>query len=141
MPWTHRNHQYPRHFRHRSWSIDNSLRDGLSCLQKLESTPFSIKAIEKKDDEQKKVWLTYWIVFGLLTSVDDVFGFILDFIPGFYALRFIVYIWMFYPRADNGAEIIYRYIKPELLKWKVLQNLSRIDWKVSKSRQRKNDHS
>jgi len=77
--------------------------------------------------------------------VDDVFGFVLNLIPGFYALRFIVYIWMFYPRADNGAEIIYKYIKPELLKWKVSHYLSRIDWRGSrgarKRRQRSNDHA
>ena len=55
----------------------------------------------------------------MLTSVDDVLGDILNLIPGFYALRFIVYIWMFYPRANNGAEIIYQHLKPQLLKWQV----------------------
>ncbi len=58
-------------------------------------------------------------MFGLLTSVDDTFSFILNFIPGFYALRFIVYVWMFYPRANNGSVVIYSYIKPYLQQWKV----------------------
>ena len=78
-----------------------------------------MQAIEKKSDEQKKVWLTYWIVFGMLTSIDDTFSCILDLIPGFYALRFIVYVWMFYPRADNGSVLIYGYLKPYLQKWNV----------------------
>ena len=77
------------------------------------------QAIERKNEEKKKIWLTYWIVFGMLTSIDDLFSSILNLIPGFYALRFIVYIWMFFPRANNGAQVIYQYLKPELLKWKV----------------------
>lgn len=75
--------------------------------------------MEKKNEEQKNVWLTYWIVFGLLTSVDDSLGFILDLIPGFYALRFMVFVWMFYPRPNNGAGRIYSYLKPYLHSWKV----------------------
>ena len=75
--------------------------------------------MEKKDEKQMSVWLTYWIVFGLLTSVDDLFSFVLDLIPGFYALRFIVYVWMFYPRPNNGSVVIYSFVKPYLQQWKV----------------------
>jgi hypothetical protein len=46
--------------------------------------------------------------------MDDTLGFILAYIPGFYAMRFVVYIWMFYPRANNGATVIYIAIKPIL---------------------------
>jgi hypothetical protein len=53
-------------------------------------------------------------VFGLLCTVDDSFGFILAYVPGFYAMRFLVFIWMFYPRANNGATTIYVAIKPLL---------------------------
>jgi hypothetical protein len=69
-------------------------------------------------EEQKKIWLTYWIVFGLLVSIDDSFSFILAYIPGFYAIRFIIFVWMFYPRANNGATTIYIAIKPILEKVK-----------------------
>lgn len=46
--------------------------------------------------------------------MDDSFSFILAYIPGFYALRFVVYIWMFYPRVNNGATVIYIALKPLL---------------------------
>jgi uncharacterized membrane protein required for colicin V production len=55
-------------------------------------------------------------VFGSLSSIDDTFGFILDFVPGFYTLRFVVYVWLFYPRANNGATVIYTALKPLLVK-------------------------
>lgn len=55
-----------------------------------------------------------------MTSIDDSLGFVLDLVPGFYALRFMVYVWMFYPRANNGAMVIYSFLKPYLHRWKVL---------------------
>jgi receptor expression-enhancing protein 5/6 len=76
-----------------------------------------LQAIEKNIDEQKKIWLTYWIVFGFLTSIDSTFWFVLQYVPGFYAIRFIVYVWMFYPREKNGATIIYTALKPILQKF------------------------
>jgi hypothetical protein len=54
----------------------------------------------------------------LLCSIDDSLGFVLDFIPGFYTLRFVVYVWLFYPRANNGATIIYTALKPLLVRVK-----------------------
>jgi hypothetical protein len=54
----------------------------------------------------------------LLAAVDDSVGFILEFVPGFYTMRFVIYVWMFYPRANNGATVIYTAIKPILVKVK-----------------------
>ena len=77
-----------------------------------------MQSIEKDNEDQKKVWLTYWIVFGLLTSLDDSFGWVFNMVPGFYALRLVVYIWMFYPRANNGATTIYKQLKPLLVSFR-----------------------
>jgi hypothetical protein len=44
--------------------------------------------------------------------------FILQFVPGFYAFRFLIYVWMFYPRAKNGATTIFKAIHPYLLEIK-----------------------
>jgi hypothetical protein len=53
-------------------------------------------------------------VFGLLTSLDENFSFILQIIPGFYAFKLIAYLWLFYPRKENGASTIYILLKPML---------------------------
>jgi hypothetical protein len=58
-------------------------------------------------------------VFGLLTTADDCFWFVLQYLPAFYALRFLVYVWMFFPRTNNGATLIYHFVRPYLAK---LQN-------------------
>ncbi len=41
-------------------------------------------------------------------------GLLLFFIPGYYLIKAVFYIWMFYPRT-HGAEIIYeKVLKPQL---------------------------
>lgn len=64
------------------------------------------------------MWLTYWIVFGLLTAFNRVIGVLLFFIPGYYLLKVILFTWMFYPRF-KGAQVIYdNFVKPHLGKLK-----------------------
>jgi hypothetical protein len=63
------------------------------------------------------MWLTYWIIFGFFTSLDEPFSWVFALIPGYYAFRFLFYIWLIYPRERNGAVVIYLLAKP------LLQNL------------------
>lgn len=58
----------------------------------------SIKALESKDTEDDdKVWLTYWCVFGIFTLIDE-FGFILlSFIPFYFYIRLGFFIWLMAP--------------------------------------------
>ena len=59
-------------------------------------------------------------MFGFFTAFDKILGVILFFLPGYYFLKCIFYIWMFYPRT-NGAKMIYEnFLKPQLLKFKEL---------------------
>lgn len=53
-------------------------------------------------------------MFGLLTTADDCFWLVLQHLPAFYALRFLLYVWMFFPRANNGATLIYHFVRPYL---------------------------
>lgn len=89
-----------------------------------------MQAIEKNNEEQKKIWLTYWIVFGFLTTIDGSLSFVLAFVPGFYAIRFVMYVWMFYPREKNGATIIYTALKPILQK--LNQKIEQYNGKIGK---------
>lgn len=62
--------------------------------------------------------MTYWLVFGFVTAFDKFLGFILFFLPAYYTLKALFYIWMFYPKT-NGAAIIYdKVLRPQLLKLK-----------------------
>ena len=62
--------------------------------------------------------MTYWIVFGFVTAFDKVLNFVLFFMPCYYTLKVIFYIWMFYPKT-NGAAVIYeRFLRNQLYKIK-----------------------
>jgi uncharacterized membrane protein required for colicin V production len=64
------------------------------------------------------------VVFGFITAFDRLLGIILFFLPGYYLLKIIFYIWMFYPKT-RGAELIYdRFLKPQLLRFK---DIARMD--------------
>jgi len=66
----------------------------------------SIRAIESPDEEDDKVWLTYWMVFGLFTVAETFFGFIFYFIPYWDWIRLAVFVWLLLPNF-NGAKTLY----------------------------------
>ena len=47
----------------------------------------SIKAINTDGEDDDKVWLCFWTVFGIFQTVELFFGFILAIIPYYYWLR------------------------------------------------------
>lgn len=66
----------------------------------------SIRAIESADEEDDKVWLTYWMVFGLFNVAETFFGFIFWFIPYWGWIRVGLFIWLLLPQF-NGSKVIY----------------------------------
>jgi receptor expression-enhancing protein 5/6 len=71
--------------------------------------------LETKDDEDDdKVWLTYWCVFGVFTLIDDFLWFLLDYIPFYFYIKVGFFIWMMLPHT-KGASVVYNsVIKPFL---------------------------
>lgn len=67
----------------------------------------SIRAIESDDGgDDDKVWLTYWMVYGVFNVAETFFGFIFYFIPYWDWIRLGLFIWLLLPNF-NGAKIIY----------------------------------
>lgn len=67
----------------------------------------SIRAIESDDGgDDDKVWLTYWMVYGVFTVVETFFGFIFYFVPYWDWVRLGLFIWLLLPNF-NGAKTIY----------------------------------
>jgi receptor expression-enhancing protein 5/6 len=69
---------------------------------------WSIKAIESKDADDDKQWLTYWVVFAVFTFIDLFSGFILRFIPFYFFVKLLFLIWCFMPNT-RGATFIYNH--------------------------------
>jgi receptor expression-enhancing protein 5/6 len=75
----------------------------------------SIEALETKDDdEDDKKWLSYWIIFGLITLADQFFWFILEWIPYYTWVRFALFVFLFAPQT-NGSMVIYKSVLKPIL--------------------------
>ena len=66
----------------------------------------SIRAIESEGKDDDKVWLTYWMVFGVFNVIETFFGFIFWFIPYWGWIRPGFFVWLLLPNF-NGSKVIY----------------------------------
>ena len=66
------------------------------------------------DDD--KEWLTYWIIFGLSSLLDDFFGFILSYIPYFYWIKLIFFAYLLAPQTRGASTIYNKFVKDFLEK-------------------------
>lgn len=67
----------------------------------------SIKAIETEGGDDDKEWLTYWTIFGLATLADEFAGFLLTFIPFYFYLRPVFFVFLMAPQT-KGALFLYK---------------------------------
>lgn len=66
----------------------------------------SFVALESEGQDDDKQWLTYWVVFGCFSILDQFAGIILALIPFYYVLKVAMLIWMFHP-TSQGATTLY----------------------------------
>jgi len=78
----------------------------VTCITVLYPAVHSIRAIESPEKDDDKVWLTYWMVFGLFCVAETFFGFVFYFIPYWDWLRLGLFIWLLLPNF-NGAKVLY----------------------------------
>lgn len=80
----------------------------------------SIRAIESKEEDDDKVWLTYWMVFGVLNVAETFFGFVFWIIPYWGWIRLGLFVWLLLPQF-RGSKVIYdSAVKPLMEKNKEL---------------------
>ena len=73
----------------------------------------TIKAMEKK--QNKKEWLTYWVIFGSFIIVDMFSNIIMRIVPFYFVLKILFLIWMFLP-GSNGCKLVYNFLIFNLFK-------------------------
>ncbi|KAG4921134.1 hypothetical protein AAZX31_18G114500 [Glycine max] len=72
----------------------------------------SIKAIETKSTTDDQQWLTYWILYSILTIFELTFVKVLELLPIWLFAKLIFSCWLVLPHF-NGAAVVYRnYIRP-----------------------------
>eukprot|EP00002_Diphylleia_rotans_P024186 TRINITY_DN476_c0_g13_i1.p1 TRINITY_DN476_c0_g13~~TRINITY_DN476_c0_g13_i1.p1 ORF type:complete len:146 (+),score=37.03 TRINITY_DN476_c0_g13_i1:68-505(+) len=76
----------------------------------------SFLAIESPESGDDSQWLTYWIVYGFMQVIEALFEFILEWIPFYYEIKFLFFVWLQAPRY-MGAQYLYeKFIEPFLVK-------------------------
>lgn len=75
----------------------------------------SIRAIESEDDKDDKIWLSYWMIFGIFNVLETFFGFIFWIIPYWSWVRLGFFIWLLLPQF-NGSLVVYESVFRPLLK-------------------------
>ena len=86
----------------------------ITFITVLYPTVHSIRAIESANKSDDKVWLTYWMVYGLFNVAETYFGFIFSCIPFWDWIRLVVFIWLLLPQF-NGSKVIYDSVIRKLL--------------------------
>lgn len=77
----------------------------------------SISALESARTDDDIRWLTYWVVFASLCTVEFFSDFILFYIPFYWLLKCVFLIWCFLPMENNGSQFVFhRIIRPAFLK-------------------------
>lgn len=76
---------------------------------------WSIKAIESKETDDDKQWLTYWTVFSLFIILELFCGVFLRFIPFYFFIKLAFLIWLFMPNTQ-GAVFVYNNFLRKLFK-------------------------
>ena len=74
---------------------------------------YTIKAIERK--ENKKEWLTYWVIFGAFIIFDMSSNIIMKIVPFYFVLKILFLIWMFLPES-KGRKLVYNFLIYKLFK-------------------------
>ncbi|XP_034245675.1 receptor expression-enhancing protein 5-like isoform X2 [Thrips palmi] len=78
----------------------------------------SIKAIESPQKGDDTKWLTYWTVFAAFSLLEFFSNIIVGWIPVYWLVKCVFFIWLFAPMEENGSVVIYkRILRPRFLKY------------------------
>ena len=78
----------------------------------------SVKAIESSGKEDDKIWLTYWIIFGSFTLIDDFFGWALAIIPYFFWIKLAFFLYLLAPQTRGALIVYHNAVQPFLNKYR-----------------------
>ena len=77
----------------------------------------SFKAVESTGTDDDTQWLTYWVVYSFFTVFNDMIIYCLGFIPFYYIVKAVLYVWMFHPRTKGAVLLYAKVIRPLLQKY------------------------
>ena len=83
---------------------------------------------------QNKKWLTYWVIFGLITLTEHIIAPLLFFIPFYHIIKLLGFVYLFLP-ITNGAQVVFERIVNPLF----VQNKDKIESLINNAKQQFNE--
>ncbi|KAM7480007.1 hypothetical protein LguiA_028220 [Lonicera macranthoides] len=75
----------------------------------------SIRAIETKSPVDDQQWLTYWVLYSMITLFELTFAKLLEWIPFWSYAKLIVTCWLVIPYFSGAAYVYEHYVRPFFL--------------------------
>ena len=69
----------------------------------------SFKAIDSENVVDDTQWLTYWVVFSLVSIVENLGNFLISWIPFYYMIKCAFFLWLYHPKF-MGAGLVYKQV-------------------------------
>lgn len=75
-----------------------------------------MQALESKNSQRTKEWLTYWIVFGFFTAFARTVRYFFFFLSlsSYNVFRVLFYLYLFHPKTNGAANLYNNYLKGKL---------------------------
>ncbi|GAA0159125.1 membrane traffic protein [Lithospermum erythrorhizon] len=72
----------------------------------------SVRAIETKSPVDDQQWLTYWILYSMITLFELTFAKLIEWIPIWSYAKLIITCWLVIPYFNGAAYVYEQYVRP-----------------------------
>jgi receptor expression-enhancing protein 5/6 len=80
---------------------------------------FSIRALESPGHDDDVQWLTYWVIFGLFTFIENFSGLIVAWFPWYYVVKTCFIFYLILPSTRGAVVLHEKVVKPMFTQRKV----------------------
>ncbi|XP_022843398.1 HVA22-like protein a [Olea europaea var. sylvestris] len=89
----------------------------------------SIRAIETKSRVDDQQWLTYWILYSMITIFELTFAKLIEWIPFWSYAKLIFTCWLVIPYFSGASHVYEHYVRPYLVTQQKTINIPNVSWK------------
>ncbi|KAL2515901.1 HVA22-like protein a [Forsythia ovata] len=89
----------------------------------------SIRAIETKSREDDQQWLTYWVLYSMITLFELTFYKLIEWIPFWSYAKLIFTCWLVIPYFSGASQVYEHYVRPYLVTQQKAINIPNVPWK------------
>ncbi|XP_073023281.1 HVA22-like protein a isoform X1 [Primulina eburnea] len=75
----------------------------------------SIRAIETKSPVDDQQWLTYWVLYSMITLFELTFAKLIEWIPLWHYMKLIFTCWLVIPYFSGAAYVYEHFVRPYLV--------------------------